>query len=223
MKAVLTSAAAPTFTPGAANAGTLNFSTAVASYGFAFGRLLGIINLTQNTILYTAGVSGYGGSWASGTSILTLAQATTGNSSTDVLEVIWDDPKPYVSIEAPNPAATGGWPSMYHLVVAASTNTASVKASAGTLGGIVFSQYGNGGYIAVLKIYDKASAPTLASDTPKLSIPSFALGANPGVVIIPPAGLKFSNGIAIAVTAGTSDSDATAVSAGAFIVNLFYS
>jgi hypothetical protein len=222
MKAVLSSSASPTFTPGAANAGTLNFSTAVASYGFAFGRLLGIINLTQNTILYTAGVSGYGGSWASGTSILTLAQATTGNSSTDTLEVIWDDPRASIIIEAPNPSIPAGWPSKFHLVSAASTNATSVKSSSGTLGSISFfggSGSANNGF---LKVYDKASSPTVGTDTPVMTVGTYGSAGYVSNPILPAGGVKFSNGIAIAMTVGVSDTDTTSVAAASLAVTIIY-
>jgi hypothetical protein len=218
MKAVLSSSANPTFTPAS---GTLNFATAVASYGFQFGRLLGIINLTQNAILYTAGVSGYGGSWNSGTSVLTLAQSTTGMGASDVLEVIWDDPQPGIVLQAPLPTVPGGWPSKFHLVTAATTNATSVKASAGTLGGVYLGPPSAQYAYAALKIYDKASAPTVGTDVPVLSLVSQSSywAANP--VIIPPAGIKFNNGIAIAVTSNVPDTDTGATTAG-FIVDLFY-
>lgn len=221
MKSVLASVATPTFTPGAANSGTLNFATAVSSYGFSFGRLLGIVNLTSNAIIYTAGVSGFGGSWNAGTSVLTLAQSTTGMNAGDTLEVIWDDPAPYVTLQAPLPTVPSGWPSKFKLITASTTNATSVKSTGGTLGGIYFGPPNPQYQTAVLKFYDKASAPIVGTDTPILSV---LASSNYWVMasVIPVSGVRFTNGIAIAVTANTSDSDTTA-SASGFIVSLFYS
>jgi len=222
MKTILSSTVNPTFTPGSANAGTLNFSTAVTAYGFTAQRLFAVIDLTTNTIIYAASQSGTGGAWNSGTSVLTLQASTISCSSGDLLEVIWDDPRASVILDAPNPSVPTGWPSKFHLVTAATTNATSVKASTGTLGGIFFncltSEYG------CLKIYDKASAPTVGTDSPVLSIVSGTNTASWNAVastFVPAAGIKFINGIAIAVTLNAADSDTTAVSAG-LTVNLLY-
>lgn len=221
MKSVLSSAASPTFTPGAANAGTLNFATAVASYGFQFGRLLGIINLTRNVILYTAGVSGYGGSWNSGTSVLTLAQATTGYASGDVLEIIWDDPAPGVALVAPAVGNSQGWSNKVKYITTASTNATSVKASSCTLGAITFQ--GPSSTLAYLKIYDKSSAPTVGTDTP-FCVLQMSTAASyysiPLLVLSIPGGIKLNNGLAFAVTALVADSDTTNAPAN-MIVNIF--
>jgi hypothetical protein len=224
MKSILTPSFNPTFTPGAAGAGTLNFASAVSSFGFSFQRLLAVINLSSNTVLFASGAPGSGGTWNNGTSTLTLATSTSGNSSGDLLEVIWDDPRASVIIDAPNPSVPVGWPSVFQLVVAATTNATSVKSSAGTLGGICFlpSEGGQIGQPGCLKIYDKASAPIVGTDTPRLIIPSCCSAYNAGQLIFPPAGLRFVNGIAIAVTYNTPITDTTAVSARTFAVNLIY-
>lgn len=222
MKTILTPSFNPTFTPGAAGAGTLNFASAVSSFGFSFQRLLAVINLTSNTVLFASGAPGSGGTWNNGTSTLTLATSTSGNSSGDLLEVIWDDPAPYVTIQSPQPSVPSGWPSVFQLVVAATTNATSVKSSAGTLGGICFFPSENIAQPGCLKIYDKASAPIVGTDTPRLIIPSYSSAHNAGQLILPSAGLRFVNGIAIAVTYFTPITDTTAVSARAFAVNLIY-
>lgn len=97
---------------------------------------------------------------------------------------------------------------------AATTNPTSVKASAGTLWSIVAS---NSGASAVyLKLYNKASAPTVGTDTPALTIQlpasgtvSVGGGAN---------GLRFGTGLALAITAGVADTDTAAVAASAIKV-----
>jgi hypothetical protein len=221
MKSVLTSSASPTFTPGAANAGTLNFASAVSSYGFQFGRLLGIINLTQNNIIYTAGVSGYGGTWNSGTSVLTLAQSTIGMNSSDVLEVIWDDPSPEIQIVPPSlttPSCLS-----FQLISAAGTNATVVKASPGIINAIYFS--GATGGSQFLKFYDTATAPIVGTTTVKLTFAAVTNGANYNgmvSVFVPPHGIKFSNGISIAITGAIANSDTTAITANTCVVNVLY-
>jgi hypothetical protein len=221
MKSVLSSSALPTFTPGAANAGTLNFTSAVSSYGFQFGRLLGIINLTQNNIIYTAGVSGYGGTWNSTTSVLTLAQSTTGMSYSDVLEVIWDDPAPVVQLVPPSLNTTASL--SFQLIAAAGTNATVVKASPGIVNAVYFS--GAAASNQFLKFYDMATAPTVGTTTVKLTFVAATNGANPNgnvSVFAPTHGIKFSNGISIAITGGIANGDTTAVGASTCAVNVLY-
>jgi hypothetical protein len=220
MKSVLSSAASPTFTPGAANAGTLNFATAVASYGFQFGRLLGIINLTQNAIIYTAGVTGFGGAWNSGTSVLTLAQATTGMGSGDVIEIIWDDPAPSVVVVPPSLTTPSSL--SFQLIAAAGTNATVVKASPGIVNAIYFSAATTNQF---LKFYDTATAPIVGTTTVKLTFAAVSNAANfNGIVSVfaPPHGIKFSNGISIAITGGIANTDTTAIGANASAVNVLY-
>jgi hypothetical protein len=92
---------------------------------------------------------------------------------------------------------------------AASTNATSVKASAGTVYGIVASN--TGAAAAFVKLYNKASAPTVGTDVPVLTIPipaSSAVSLNLGAL-----GHRFATGIALAITNLAADSDTTAVAA----------
>lgn len=113
-------------------------------------------------------------------------------------------------------SATGGW-TPFKVISAATTNATSVKPSAGQLGGLqVFNNSGNIGY---LKLYDKASVPTVGTDTPvkTLLIPASTNGA--GFTIgRSEIGTQFLIGIALAITGGIADNDNTAVAANAFIV-----
>jgi hypothetical protein len=121
--------------------------------------------------------------------------------------------KPEVKLEA----ATSGGTSNYHRKASADTNTAVVKASAGQLYGVdVFNFKAATVY---LKIYDKASTPNLASDTPIMVIPWFQLWARS---IEWTNGIAFTNGIAIAITAGLADNDTTALVANDCVLNLQY-
>lgn len=101
---------------------------------------------------------------------------------------------------------------------AASTNATSTKASAGTVWSVVASNINAAA--RYLKLYNKASAPTVGTDTPVLTIPlppgavtSINLGAN---------GLRFGTGIAWALTTGAADNDTGAVAAGEHKVAIAY-
>lgn len=120
---------------------------------------------------------------------------------------------------APAAQATGG-ATPYKLVSAATTNATSVKGSAGTVYGI---QAGNITSTPVyLKLYNKATSPTVGTDTPvkTLLIPGNTSGAGSNVAVS--VGTNFSTGIALAITANMADTDTTAVGAADVVVNLDY-
>jgi hypothetical protein len=109
------------------------------------------------------------------------------------------------------------------LSAAASTNATSVKASAGNVFKIVGVQANAAARF--LKLYNKASAPTVGSDTPiaTLYLPpttvnggifEFDFGAQP---------LYFATGIAYALTTAAADADTGALTAADVVaMNLFY-
>lgn len=117
-------------------------------------------------------------------------------------------------------SATGGY-TPGKLISAATTNATSVKASAGTLGKL--SVGNNSATIYYLKLYDKASAPTVGTDTPVATyiIPANSNGAGSNIPL-PPVGEKYSNGIAFAITGGIADSDTTVCAANAVVVSYAY-
>lgn len=92
---------------------------------------------------------------------------------------------------------------------AATTNAATVKTSAGRL-------YKARGYnastsVRYLKLYNKASAPTVGTDTPIVTLP-----LKPSDVFdldLIPIGEYFSTGIAYALTTGAADADTGALTA----------
>lgn len=116
------------------------------------------------------------------------------------------------------PAASNGL-SLYRRLSTADTNLDTVKASAGRLySGYVSNTNASPRFV---KIYDKASNPVLASDTPKwtVMVPGNSSGVAGSVKF---HGLQFSNGIAISITGAVGDTDTTAISANEVIVNLGY-
>lgn len=118
----------------------------------------------------------------------------------------------------PTPALT-----TWHLIAANSTNATSVKGSAATL----FScQFGTLAGPAWLKIYNKATAPTVGTDTPvkTLIIPVAGTAANGAGsnITFGPGGLTLGTGFAAAVTGGVTDADTTAVAAASTAINCDY-
>lgn len=114
--------------------------------------------------------------------------------------------------------ATTGGASTSLLIAANSTNATSLKASAGTLYGCQV--FNNGATIGYLKFYNKASSPTVGTDTP---IKVIMIPASSGAVVdLPSMGVAFSTGIAYAVTAGIANTDTTAVAASEYIINIDY-
>lgn len=74
--------------------------------------------------------------------------------------------------------------------------------------------------IKYVKIYDKATAPVLATDVPKLTlvVPASGQMINPEFGF----GIPFDNGIAYAITGAVGDTDATAVAANDVVMNMGY-
>ena len=74
-----------------------------------------------------------------------------------------------------------------------------------------------------MKLYNKATAPTVGTDVPEMIIPvPAAVSGVPGVASINPGFLtfRFALGLGIAITGGMADSDTTAVAAGQVKVKL---
>ena len=109
-------------------------------------------------------------------------------------------------------------PTPYKLISAATTNATSVSATANTL---LYGYYISNTNAAVryVKFYNKASAPTVGTDTPVLTL---AIPASGAANVSFPAGVNFTTGLAFATTTGAADSDTAAVAATEVIVNLAY-
>jgi hypothetical protein len=100
-------------------------------------------------------------------------------------------------------------PTASNINSAASTNAAFIKNSAGTVYNVFASN--TNAAVRFVKFYNKASAPTVGTDVPVITIPiqpNAAVHADMGTL-----GHRFSTGIAIAITAGAADSDTGAVAA----------
>jgi hypothetical protein len=103
------------------------------------------------------------------------------------------------------------------VISAATTNATSIKTSAGQLYWLYVTNLNAA--VRYLKLYNKASAPTVGTDTPihTFAIPADTTGA--GFVLTLPHPITFATGIALALTTGVADSDTGAVAANEIIVN----
>lgn len=109
----------------------------------------------------------------------------------------------------------------YFLNSAATTNGALILT--GTSGVQAFWATNTGATAAFVKLYNKATAPTVGTDVPEMIIPVPAAAAGvPGIAEITPGfnGHRFALGLGIAITGAAADSDTTAVAAGQVRVKL---
>lgn len=107
-----------------------------------------------------------------------------------------------------SPSATQQGPTVLRVTSAATTNATLVKNAAGNL--FAARLFNTAGALRYMKFYDKASSPTVGSDTPLFILPLPPGGGFSELFALP---VPFATGIAYAITAGVADSDATAVSA----------
>ena len=114
------------------------------------------------------------------------------------------------------PVTSGGL-SAYHKVALGSTNAASIKGAAGQVYGV--HGFNVAAYPVYVKLYDKATAPNPAADTPLRTV---ALQAGVRCDDAIAAGLAFALGIAIAIVKGLADTDNTAVLAADCVVDVDY-
>jgi hypothetical protein len=105
----------------------------------------------------------------------------------------------------------------FHLISAATTNATSVKASGGQLYG--FSICNTNAAFRYVKLYNKATAPTVGTDTP---VRTLGIPPNGSIHLSSTTGIRFGTGIALATTTGIADSDNTAVGASDLAIDLDY-
>jgi len=109
----------------------------------------------------------------------------------------------------------------YFVNSAASTNGALILT--GTSGLHAFYATNEGASVAYVKLYNKATAPTVGTDVPEMIIPvPAAVGGVPGVATLPIGfgAFRFALGLGIAITRNAVHTDTTAVGAGEVKVKL---
>ncbi len=115
-----------------------------------------------------------------------------------------------------------GVPTRAKVVTAAGSNLNALKPSSGTIIAITLASTRATGNL-VLKLYNKASAPVIGTDT---ALVWMTIVCPPGQTVSPnlgPTGILFPSGIACAITAGTcADNDATATGASDGCLTVWY-
>lgn len=111
--------------------------------------------------------------------------------------------------------------SMFKRVSTADTNAAVIKATAGKLYGVQASNVNTA--VRYLKLYNKATAPTVGTDVPVKTIAIPGGGTAGGVRNVEiVGGADFTAGIAMALTTEATDAGTTAVAASEIVVNIDY-
>ena len=113
-------------------------------------------------------------------------------------------------------------PTAFFVNSAASTNGALIITGTSGLQSIYGTNTGAGA--AYVKLYNKATAPTVGTDVPEMVIPiPAAVGGVPGIMTPLECGFighRFPLGLGIAITGGAADADTTPVAAGQVKVKL---
>lgn len=184
------------------NANTIETTTGNLSAAPAYAWELSVNALTYFRVRATA--------WTSGTQVWTFVPGTYAT-----------EPVPAAQVSATQPVSgtvtatvTGGTvlpvtPTTTFTNSAATTNATSIKASAGTVWSI--NATNTNAAVRYLKLYNKASAPTVGTDVPVLTV---AIPATGFVKVDGGSnGIRFATGIALAITTGATDADTGAVAA----------
>lgn len=193
---------------GAINVGSITSTTAA---GVWMGNANGYLKVRATTTVYTSG-SFTAVLRAIASPSMTHAYLTGGSPSVALAagsQIAGDFGVTYRT------NATGA-ASGYHIVSAASTNTANIKASAGRV--LAWSLANTTASWRYVKLHNTAGTPTAGASVAR------AIAIPPGGVsnLDMDGGIAFSTGIGISIVTGSSDADATAVGAGDVIGEIFF-
>ena len=117
------------------------------------------------------------------------------------------------------PEVSGPTPLHHRRVSTANVNAANVKAGAGRLLGVQITNVKGSSAAVFLKLYDKATSPTVGTDT---ILKTLACPSGQSVNFQFPMGIYFSAGISLGITADMVDSSTTGVGAADCIIHLDY-
>jgi hypothetical protein len=151
----------------------------------------------------------------------TVSQIVSNGTAANLLVTATISGTPAVSLASTvlTTSTTLGYAAFHKAVSAASTNATSVKNAAGTIG-MLCCHNDNAGVDRYLKLYNKNSAPVVGTDIPVLT---FVLPANDTFCVdIPTQGMRFTAGIAYAITSGYADNDTGNVVANEVFINILY-
>lgn len=197
------------------SANTIETTTGVLGAAPAYAWELSVNALRYFRIRATA--------WTSGTQVWTLIPGTYATEPIPGAQVSGTQPvsgtvTATVTAGTVNPVVPA---TPYFLNSAATTNGALVLT--GTSNVSSFYATNEGATAAYIKLYNKATAPTVGTDVPEMTIPvPAAVSGVPGVATIPIGfhGFRFALGLGIAITRNAVHTDTTAIGAGEVKVKL---
>ncbi len=138
-----------------------------------------------------------------------------GQGRKDMQSVYLLSPSTNKSVE---PQSDLGGLNDFHLVSAASNNANNIKNAGGKVYG--YDIYNTNAAVRYVKLYNKATAPAPATDN-ALLIRTIGIPPNGTKALHIAAGMAgFVNGIGLATTTGSSDTDNTSVAAGDLIIEI---
>jgi hypothetical protein len=110
---------------------------------------------------------------------------------------------------------------LFRIIAAATTNSTLVRGARALLRKVIVSNIS--GTVHHVKLYDKATAPTVGTDVPVLSLYIGTSASSPQIFDLEP-GVLFPTGLGLEITGGATaaDSDATAATASSVIVHLIF-
>lgn len=167
-----------------------------------------VVTTSPNSFDFGAGTSGT----KTQRFIVDSSQLSALATAYDVLNNAGGGQKVYFPTDQPVPnkvQAIANGQTSSRVVAAASTNATSLKGSAGNV--YQMDVFNVAAYDVFFKFYNKATAPTVGSDTPTWTIP---IKAGTGYSVRFPYGKSFATGVAYAMTKLQADSDTTVLVAG---------
>ena len=147
----------------------------------------------------------------------TVSQVISNGIAANLLATVSGTVTATVASTSLTPSTTLGYSTYNKFISAASLNPTLVKGSAGTIGSILV--YNSSASVKYLKLYNKATAPTVGTDTAVLIIP-----CPPGLnsIKITGQGWRFATGIGFGVTGAYPNNDTTNIAANEIIINISY-
>lgn len=202
-----------------------------------------VVNYVANAAAFSGGQNPItaGGSLIPGTFSTNLGKAEDAvHASGDTGVAVWavrndtgvtspasgDGDYSYIAVDAMgSPRVTAGKSgvttsahTVFRLAAAGTTNATSIKGTPGNV--YAMSLCNTSAAIKYVKFYNKATAPTVGTDTPVLVIGVPATSTVfPMLNLVP---IPFSTGVAMATTALGTDADATAVTANDLMITVYY-
>ena len=180
--------------------------------------------LTANQSVNTAQINGVAPTMGNGISGTGVQRVTIASDSTGIIAVTesgtWTvqpgntaNTTPWLTTNTPS---TSGGYTIYRNLDTGSTG-ANIKASAGQVFGYYI--YNNATSVRFVKFYNKATAPTVGTDTPVITL---GIPASSAANVDFANGIAFATGIGIGATTGVADNNTTAPSSNDVVVNIYY-